>query len=129
MIVKKKDVDEICQGGITSWGCFHRDLDSDPESESAQVINGAEGQFSFQVQHDADDGEDDEESERIPSTLDISVNGEPKASFDTGDNDLKVSVECDSFCNCMIEKVEVCSLYAELRYPEDPGYFGYHKDE
>ena len=141
MVVTKENEDKACDGGITDWGCMHSGtagVSKSPTgegdystSESIQIIQGADGIFTFQIQQTSD-GLNDSGSGVVQSSLAIEVNGESKASYRHtayDQNDLIVSVKCDGFCNCIIEKEEACSLLAELKYPDDLEIHGYHKDE
>lgn len=143
MITIKQDETQVCEdGSITAWGCRNQGnaavfksesgVDNYSTSESAQIINGKDGTFNFSVRHVEDDLAADELNRPMPSTLTISVNDNVKASFDHNaydEKDLKVAVQCDSFCNCIIKKEDTCSLRAELKYPENPEFFGYHRDD
>ena len=142
LISRKLDEDALCQSGMTTWGCFHsgsaevsRSASGTGDysnSESAVIINGKDGTFYFEVQHVLDDLAANEQDRLMPSILSILVNGDGKAAYQHNANDeknLKAIVTCDSFCNCIIEKEESCSLHAELKYPDDPEAFGYHRDE
>ena len=139
----KSDEEEICKDGITDWGCFHDSdavISKSPTGDGdrtdkgfTQIIQGADGTFIFNVHREFDDpSRSNQDGGLVPSSLTIFVNDDPKAAYTHTSHDkqdLMVSVDCDSNCNCIIEKEEACSLVAELKYPEDPGYFGYHKDE
>jgi len=139
----KQGESKVCENGsITSWGCLNQGnatvfksesgVDNYSTSESAQIINGKDGTFHFSVRHVDDDLAADDVNRPMPSALTISVNDDAKASFDHNaydEKDLKIAVQCDSFCNCIIKKEDSCSLRAELKYPENPEFFGYHRDD
>lgn len=133
----KINEDETCQDGITSWDCLHsgkaavskgvQGYNDYSTHEFAHVINGKDGTFVFTASH----GQDTDMF--VPSSVEISINEETKARVThTSIEDISVTVECDSFCNCVIEDRTSCALRAELTFPE-PGSdnldFGYHRDE
>ncbi|GFH56987.1 predicted protein [Chaetoceros tenuissimus] len=131
----KSGSSEVCNAGITSWGCLHQGdaailKTSDGSgnvrsSESIQIINGGNGIFEFKVQHVDSDGTPP------PATLSIASNSKTIAAFthDASDEkDLKIKTSCDAFCNCVVERIDTCSLQAEFRY-EDVSDNGYHRDD
>ena len=107
------------------------EVDNYSTLESAQIINGKGGIFAFSVQHVDDDLSDGELSRPMPSTLTVLINNNPKAAFDHNayEKGLNVTVQCDSFCNCKIEKKYTCALHAEFKYPVNPELYGYHRDD
>ena len=143
LISRKDGEDELCRDGLSSWGCLHSGSASVSKSisgegdysnlESTEIINGGSGTFLFEVQQSNDLADEVNDVENlIASTLEILVNEEPKAAFrhtSFDGHNLEVVVRCDQFCNCVIEKKEICSLHAVLEYPQKPGEFGYKRDE
>lgn len=126
-VSKKGEIDE-CVDGITSWGCMHSGkasiINGLTASENVHIINGKDGKFNLMTSHDQLTVDDT----FLPSTITISVNDKDISQIVHDTNvDLAITLDCDSYCNCIVEEKTACALHAELNFPDKPEYVGYHR--